>query len=183
MDEGKRRPSDAARALAATIQRQALSPPPVQQAAPPEPPPQENAPATSFAALPSLRMLAMQGEALAGHGLSPPFFRAQSTGTAGMTAMIDEAPRLSFASYDYLGLNRHPAVRAAATKAIAAEGLSAGASRLVGGERPVHRMLEQALAAHYGTEDALCLVSGHATNVTLLGTLLGNEDMVILDAY
>ncbi|MEM6423453.1 MAG: aminotransferase class I/II-fold pyridoxal phosphate-dependent enzyme, partial [Pseudomonadota bacterium] len=30
---------------------------------------------------------------------------------------------------------------------------------------------------------ALCLVSGHATNVTLLGTLLGNEDMVILDAY
>ncbi len=70
----------------------------------------------------------------------------------------------------------------AAKQAVDRYGVSAGASRLVSGERPVHRDLEAALAAWHGAEDALVLVSGHATNVTLLGHLLGPQDAVLHDA-
>ncbi|MEM7499534.1 MAG: aminotransferase class I/II-fold pyridoxal phosphate-dependent enzyme [Pseudomonadota bacterium] len=88
-----------------------------------------------------------------------------------------------FTSYDYLGLNNHPEVRLAAAEAIMRDGVSAGASRLVGGERAVQRGLEERLAAHYGVEDAVVMVSGHATNVTTIGTLLGADDLILIDAF
>ncbi len=52
-------------------------------------------------------------------------------------------------------------------------GTSASASRIVSGERPVHRALEMALADLYRSEDCVVMVSGHATNVTVIGHLLG----------
>src|SRR5213082_2172843 len=58
---------------------------------------------------------------------------------------------------------------------------SAGASRLVSGEKQVHRDLEQALAGFLGTAAALAFVSGHATNVTTIGHLLGPEDLIVHD--
>ena len=63
-----------------------------------------------------------------------------------------------------------------------AYGTSVSASRLVSGERPVHRALEEGLADAHGTEDALAFVSGHATNVTVIGHLVGAEDAVVYDA-
>ncbi|MEL6791923.1 MAG: aminotransferase class I/II-fold pyridoxal phosphate-dependent enzyme, partial [Pseudomonadota bacterium] len=60
-------------------------------------------------------------------------------------------------------------------------GVSANASRLVGGERPYHQALEQALADAYGVDDAICMVSGHATNVTTIGALLGPKDLILMD--
>jgi len=53
---------------------------------------------------------------------------------------------------------------------------------LVGGELPLHRQLEDEIARFLGTESALALVSGHATNVTLISFLLSPADMVIHDA-
>src|SRR5207248_9522712 len=61
---------------------------------------------------------------------------------------------VSFASNDYLGLTRHPAVRAAAHAAIDRWGTGAGAARLIVGSRPVHHDLESELAAWKGTEAA-----------------------------
>jgi 8-amino-7-oxononanoate synthase len=52
----------------------------------------------------------------------------------------------------------------------------------VSGERAVHRELEAALAAAYGVEDCVAFVSGHATNVSTLGYLLGPRDLVLHDA-
>jgi 7-keto-8-aminopelargonate synthetase-like enzyme len=46
----------------------------------------------------------------------------------------------------------------------------------------VHRDLEQALATFLGTAAALVFVSGHATNVTTIGHLLGPEDLIVHDA-
>ena len=89
---------------------------------------------------------------------------------------------INFSSYDYLGLNHHPAVRAAAHAAIDRYGVSASASRLVAGERPVHRALEPALASHYRQEACLTFVSGHAANVATIGALLGPRDLVVHDA-
>ena len=89
---------------------------------------------------------------------------------------------INFSSYDYLGLNHHPAVRAAAHAAIDLYGVSASASRLVAGERPIHRALESALAIHYGQEDCVTYVSGHAANVATIGALLGPRDLIVHDA-
>jgi 8-amino-7-oxononanoate synthase len=89
--------------------------------------------------------------------------------------------KINFASYDYLGLGGHPKVREAAVEAARDWGVSANASRLVGGERPYHGALEQALAGAYGTDAALAMVSGHATNVTTIGALLGPKDLILMD--
>src|SRR5205085_12232691 len=62
-------------------------------------------------------------------------------------------------------------------------GVSVSASRLVAGERPLHRDLEAALAQLHGAEASLSFVSGHATNVTVIGRLMGRQDLVLHDAY
>ncbi len=89
---------------------------------------------------------------------------------------------ISFASYNYLGMSGDPAVSAAAKEAIDRYGTSVSASRLVSGEKPVHRQLEQGLASFIGTEDAVCLVGGHATNETTIGHLFGPGDLIVHDA-
>jgi 8-amino-7-oxononanoate synthase len=114
-------------------------------------------------------------------GLPNPYFRVIE-GTAGATASMEGRTRINFSSYNYLGLAGHPKVNKAAKDAIDRYGTSASASRLVAGERPVQRELEEALAAHYGVEDCVVFVSGHATNVTTIGYLFGPKDLVIHDA-
>ena len=88
---------------------------------------------------------------------------------------------VSFAHYDYLGLSGHEAVTSAACQAIMTEGTGAGASRMVGGELAAHGAFERELAAFLQIEDTLALVSGYGTNVSLLGHLLGNNDVIIAD--
>ncbi len=103
-------------------------------------------------------------------------------GRLGTRTLIDGRELLNFSSYDYLGLNGHPEVVAAAKTAIDRYGISASASRHVAGERPIHRSLERALAEHYNVEDALLFVSGYATNVSVIGQLAGAKDLVISDS-
>jgi 8-amino-7-oxononanoate synthase len=110
-----------------------------------------------------------------------PFFRVHET-AAGATTRIDGRPCLNFSSYDYLALNRTARLNAAAAQAIEEYGTSASASRLVAGERPVHRALEEALAAFYRSEACVVFVSGHATNVSTLASLFGPKDLILHDA-
>lgn len=114
-------------------------------------------------------------------GIANPFFRPHQ-GTAGSRTRIGERDYVNYASYNYLGLAGDPRVNAAAKAAIDRYGTSASASRLVSGERPVHRELEAALADTHGVEDAVVFVSGHATNVTTIGYLFGPKDLVVHDA-
>jgi 7-keto-8-aminopelargonate synthetase-like enzyme len=53
---------------------------------------------------------------------------------------------------------------------------------MVSGERPAHGALEAALAAHYRAQAALVFVSGHATNVTVIGHMMGPRDLIVHDA-
>lgn len=136
---------------------------------------------TSFETLPGfeeLKIIRATGEAL---GIANPFFRAHE-GRAGAVSRIDGREVVNFASYDYLGLNGHPDVRRAAAEAMEAYGTSVSASRVVAGERPIHRALEARLAALHDADDAVVFVSGHAANVTTIGSLMGREDMVFHDA-
>lgn len=111
-----------------------------------------------------------------------PYFRVDQGGTSSaIVSRIEGQNRINFGVYDYIGMAHDPQVAAAAKAAIDRYGTSAGASRLVSGEKQVHRDLEQALARFLGTDAALVFVSGHATNVTTIGHLMGAEDLVVYD--
>lgn len=113
--------------------------------------------------------------------LRNPFFIAHDA-VAGALTRINGREFINFSSYNYLGLAGHPAVNKAAKDAIDRYGTSASASRLVAGERPIQRELEEALAELYEVEDCVVFVSGHATNVSTIGYLFGPKDLVIHDA-
>ncbi len=114
-------------------------------------------------------------------GIRDPYFLVHE-GDAGAETVIDGRRMANFSSYDYLGFNHHPAVRDAAKAAIDRYGVSASASRLVAGERPIHRALETALAEHYRQDGCLTYVSGHAANVATIGALIGPRDLILHDA-
>jgi len=145
----------------------------------------DDAPATEaargFRELPGQREMALIRDAAASLDLKNPFFRAHE-GIASAHSVVAGREVINFGSYNYLGLNGDPRVQAAAKAAIDQHGVSASASRMVSGERPVHGDLEAALAAHYHTDAALAFVSGHATNVTVIGHLMGPRDLIVHDA-
>jgi len=141
----------------------------------------ETFPAQSFNELEGskeIKQIKAIGEAL---GVENPFFRCHD-GIANADTRIAGQKYTNFGSYDYLGLNGDERVKQAAHSAIERYGISASASRLVAGERPCHRQLERAFADHYNVEDAMVFVSGHATNVTVIGKLMNEKDIILHDA-
>jgi 8-amino-7-oxononanoate synthase len=136
---------------------------------------------TDFSTLPGYAELRMQRAVADMVGIDSPFFRVHEARASASTQIAGQSC-LNFSSYDYLGLNGHPDVVGAAVSAIEHYGLSCSASRLVAGERPIHRSLERALADHYGVEDCAVFVSGYATNVGVIGQLVGPKDLLVYDA-
>lgn len=115
-------------------------------------------------------------------GLVNPFFK-QHDGLASAHTQIAGQDLINFSSYNYLNFSGDARINAAAVAAINKYGTSVSASRLVSGERPIHRELEAAIAALYEAEDAIVFVSGHATNVTTIGYLFGPRDLVVHDEF
>ena len=114
-------------------------------------------------------------------GLENPFFQPRD-GVSHSVIRRHEKSLISFSGYNYLGLNGHPAVIAAAKNAIDKYGTSASASRIVAGQIDLHGELERKLANFLGTEDALILISGYLTNVSVISHLLARPDAVIYDS-
>ena len=129
---------------------------------------------------PGYQQLRFIADGAAQLGIGSPYFKHHE-GVAGARTSIAGREYLNFSSYNYLGLNGHAQVSAAAKAAIDRYGTSVSASRAVSGERPVHRDLERALARIYGTDDAVVFVSGHATNVSTIGHLFGPRDLLLHD--
>lgn len=113
-------------------------------------------------------------------GMENPLFVCHDR-AAKATTLINGKEYINFSTYDYLDINGHPEITAAVTEAATHFGTSAGASRLVGGERPQHRELEKAFADLYGVEDCIVYVSGHAANVSTLGFMFGARDAIFHD--
>ncbi len=112
------------------------------------------------------------------------WFRQVRTMDGPGTVIEVEGQRLiNFASNDYLGFASDIRLKQAAVRAIEQYGTGATGSRLVTGERPIHRELELALAALKGTEDALVFSSGYAANLGAIGSLVGRRDLVLGDRY
>jgi 8-amino-7-oxononanoate synthase len=110
-----------------------------------------------------------------------PFFSLHE-GIAKNIIVTKERELINYSSYNYLGMSGDPIVSQAAQDAIAEWGTSVSASRLLSGERALHRELETAIADLIGTEDAIIYVGGHATNVSTIGHLFNEKDLIICDA-
>ncbi|MGA2680076.1 MAG: aminotransferase class I/II-fold pyridoxal phosphate-dependent enzyme [Sedimentisphaerales bacterium] len=133
-----------------------------------------------FAQFPEYAQLKRQERMLLAVTGDNPYFRVDQGGT-GSAACINGRQLINFCVYDYVGMSHDPEVAAAAKSAIDRYGTSAGASRLISGEKQVHHDLEQALAAFLNVPAAIVFVSGHATNVTTIGHLLGPDDLILHD--
>ena len=109
--------------------------------------------------------------------------RGRAVAAAGQWRRIRDLDEglVSFASNDYLGLSRHPAVIAAARVALDRWGAGAGAARLVAGSRPVHGELEAALAGWKGEAAALLFPTGYTANLGVLATLAGPGVRIVSD--
>ncbi|WP_342594317.1 aminotransferase class I/II-fold pyridoxal phosphate-dependent enzyme [Salinicola lusitanus] len=137
---------------------------------------------TRFDRHPGYQQLKMMREGGKRLGIPDPFFKVHES-TAGATTVIGGRECINFASYNYLGLAHHPRVIQAGIDALERYGSSVSASRPVSGERPIHHELERAIAETYEVEAAVAFVSGHATNVSTLGYLLGPKDLLLHDEY
>lgn len=114
-------------------------------------------------------------------GLKNPYF-TQHEGVTSDTARIAGKEYVNFCSYNYLGMSGEPSVSDAAQQAIEQFGTSTSASRVVSGEKTVHRELEKAISDFIGVDDAIVMASGHCTNESVIGHLLGPGDLVLHDA-
>ncbi|MET9700975.1 aminotransferase class I/II-fold pyridoxal phosphate-dependent enzyme [Streptomyces sp. NPDC006529] len=149
-------------------------------AAPPaaNPSPEEH---TRIECFPEVTALGERIASLTELGVPNPYFLVHEGGMTD-TTVVDGRELLSFSSYNYLGLATHPRVKEAARQAVDRFGTSVSASRLLSGSRPLHLELEAELAALLGCDDALALANGHATNVTVIGHLVGPGDLVVHDS-
>lgn len=136
---------------------------------------------TDFSSLPGFEDLRVQRAVGNRLGLENPYFKLHE-GRAGSHTLIGNRDLINFSCYDYLGLNGHPEILTAAEEAVRRFGVSCSASRVVAGERQVHRDLEQGLARHYAADDAVVMVSGYATNLGVIGQLVGPKDLIVYDA-
>ena len=112
--------------------------------------------------------------------LGNPFFEVHQ-GISRDTTLVNNRELISYSTYNYLGMSGDPSVSAAAKQAIDQYGTSVSASRVVAGERPIHRMLEAGIARFIGTEDCIVYIGGHTTNVTTIGHLFGEKDLILYD--
>lgn len=94
-----------------------------------------------------------------------------ATDPRGEPPVFDDSKQLLFASNNYLGLAGDKRVQRAAAEAAKVVGTSAGASRLITGDTPVHRALERDLATTKETDRALVFSSGYAANVGTIAAL------------
>ncbi len=95
---------------------------------------------------------------------------------------MEGAERIMLGSNNYLGLTGDERVMQGAEDALHRFGTGLTGSRLLNGTIPLHLELEREIAEWMDTEDALVFTTGHQANLGVLGTLLGPQDTVIVDA-
>ncbi|MDB6139891.1 MAG: 8-amino-7-ketopelargonate synthase, partial [Verrucomicrobiaceae bacterium] len=99
----------------------------------------------------------------------------------GTVVRLEGREVVNFSSNDYLGLAGSEELRAAFAECISKYGAGSGASRLVCGGMAPHHRLEEELAAFKGTQAALTFASGFAVALGTITSLMGAQDVIILD--
>lgn len=148
-----------------------------EEAAPAEP----VKPISDFKDTPEYKAFAERLRGLSASGAANPYFVCHESPLRDVS-MMDGHPVLNFGSYNYVGMSGRPEVMEAAKAAIDKYGTSASGSRLLAGEKLLYQELEREIADWKHAEEALVLVGGHSTNVTVVGNFCGPRDMIVYDA-
>ncbi|NLQ04774.1 8-amino-7-oxononanoate synthase [Cylindrospermopsis raciborskii] len=101
----------------------------------------------------------------------------------GAVVILSGQKMINFASNDYLGLAADDNLKMSAIEAIRQFGTGSTGSRLLTGDRQLHRELEQAIASTKQTEDAVVFSSGYLANVGTITALVGKRDIIFSDQY
>jgi 8-amino-7-oxononanoate synthase len=104
----------------------------------------------------------------------------QSSGS-NIETTINNKKVLTFCSNDYLNLSCHPEVIKAANEAALEFGAGSSASRLISGNLSLYDKLENKLASFKKTEDALVFSSGYLTNIGVISSFAGRNDIIFCD--
>lgn len=110
-----------------------------------------------------------------------PFYR-ELEGEVGPRSVFRGQPVVMLGSNNYLGLTTDERVRAAAVDAVSRYGTGVTGSRLLNGTLPVHAALEELLADWVGMESALVYTTGYTANLGLMGSLVGPNDVAVVDS-
>lgn len=99
------------------------------------------------------------------------------------TGHIKKGKYISFVSNDYLGFTQHPLIKQTAREAIMHYGTGAGASPLIGGYFDYHRQIEDKIASFFRSPKGTSIIytTGYTANSATLLSLLGKEDIAIVD--
>jgi glycine C-acetyltransferase len=89
---------------------------------------------------------------------------------------------LVFCANNYLGLSSHPAVIAAAHRALDSHGYGLSSVRFICGTQDLHKTLERRIADFLGTEDTILYAACFDANGGIFEPLLGEDDAVISDS-
>jgi 8-amino-7-oxononanoate synthase len=84
---------------------------------------------------------------------------------------------------NYLGLTFAPECLAAAHKAIDEEGTGTTGSRMANGNYYGHRALERELAEFYNCSTGIVFSTGYQANLGTISGLVGNGDVLLIDAH
>ncbi len=112
------------------------------------------------------------------------YSRILLSGAAAHVRIQDEhGPRdmLMFGSNNYLGLATDPAVAQAASSYLQDWGLGVAGPPLLNGTTALHQLLCSRLAVYEGQPEALLFASGYQANLAWVSTLLGENDVLVLD--
>ena len=85
-------------------------------------------------------------------------------------------------SNNYLGLTFDRQCIEAAQTSLEKEGTGTTGSRMANGTFAGHRNLEKELALFYGCSNAIVFSTGFVTNLGVISTLVGPDDVIIMDA-
>jgi 8-amino-7-oxononanoate synthase len=110
-----------------------------------------------------------------------PYFHVLTSAAMPVVEM-EGAERIMLGSNNYLGLTGDERVMHGAEDALHRYGTGLTGSRFLNGTIPLHLELEREIAEWMNTEDALVFTTGHQANLSVLGTILGPTDTVIVDA-
>ena len=98
------------------------------------------------------------------------------------TVMVyNGSAKIMIGSNNYLGLTHHPEVLKAAQSALMEYGTGRTGSRFLNGTLDIHEQFEKELAEFVGKKAALIFSTGFMTNLGTIATILGKDDVVIID--
>lgn len=97
--------------------------------------------------------------------------------------VVEGRTMLMLGSNNYLGLTSHPQVKEAAIAAVQQYGSGCAGSRLLNGTLAIHVQLEEKLAEFFRKDAALTFPSGYQTNLGIISSLTGKNDVVVIDKH